>query len=113
MTLPLDMATEKPNWSAAAASLAVSTNAAARSVEIASQMYEKGMIDYQPLLDSERVLTHEQDTLAESRGLVGIHLVAVYKALGGGWEMPAPPAAVTSKLLMRAVRLAPASAKMS
>ena len=41
------------------------------------------MIDYQPLLDSERVRTHQQDTLAESRGLVGIHLVAIYKALGG------------------------------
>jgi len=75
------------------ASLTVSTNAARRSVEIASHMYEKGMIDYQPLLDSERVLTHEQDTLAESRGLVGIHLVAVYKALGGGWQAQQPPPA--------------------
>jgi outer membrane protein TolC len=68
------------------ASLMGSTNAAARSVEIATKQYEKGMIDYQPLLDSERVLTHQQDTLAESRGLVGIYLVAVYKALGGGWQ---------------------------
>ncbi len=68
------------------ASLAGSTNAAARSVAIATQQYEKGMIDYQPLLDSERVLVQQQDTLAESRGLVGINLVAVYKALGGGWQ---------------------------
>ena len=68
------------------ASLTVSTNAAARSVEIATQQYEKGMIDYQPLLDSERVLVQQQDTLTESRGLVGIHLVSVYKALGGGWQ---------------------------
>jgi NodT family efflux transporter outer membrane factor (OMF) lipoprotein len=68
------------------ASLTGSTNAAARSVELASRQYEKGMIDYQPLLDSERVLTHQQDTLTESRGLVGIHLVSIYKALGGGWQ---------------------------
>ena len=54
------------------ASLTVSTNAAARSVAIATQQYEKGTIDYQPLLDSERVLVQQQDTLAESRGLVGI-----------------------------------------
>jgi outer membrane protein TolC len=67
-------------------SLTVSTNAAARSVAIATQQYEKGTIDYQPLLDSERVLVQQQDTLAESRGLVGIHLVAIYKALGGGWQ---------------------------
>jgi len=72
-------------------SLTGSTNAAARSVEIATKQYEKGVIDYQPLLDSERVLTHQQDTLAESRGLVGIHLVAIYKALGGGWQAQQQP----------------------
>jgi NodT family efflux transporter outer membrane factor (OMF) lipoprotein len=68
------------------ASLTGSTNAAARSVEIATKQYEKGTIDYQPLLDSERVLVQQQDTLTESRGLVGIHLVSIYKALGGGWQ---------------------------
>lgn len=68
------------------ASLTMSTTAASRSVEIATKQYEKGTIDYQPLLDSERVLTQQQDTLTESRGLVGIHLVAIYKALGGGWQ---------------------------
>ena len=69
-------------------------NAAAQSVELATRQYEKGMISYQPLLDSERVLTQQQDTLAESRGLVGVDLVAVYKALGGGWQAeqtPLPP----------------------
>jgi len=73
------------------ASLATSANAAARSVEIATKQYEKGLIDYQPLLDSERVLTHQQDTLAECRGSVGIYLVAIYKALGGGWQTQQQP----------------------
>jgi NodT family efflux transporter outer membrane factor (OMF) lipoprotein len=68
------------------ASLTGSANAAARAVEIATRQYEKGTTDYQRLLDSERVLVQQQDTLAESRGLVGIHLVSVYKALGGGWQ---------------------------
>ncbi|MCE5269034.1 MAG: efflux transporter outer membrane subunit [Planctomycetaceae bacterium] len=68
------------------AALTLSTNAAARSAAIATQQYEKGVIYYQPLLDSERVLTSQQDTLAESRGLVALDLVAVYKALGGGWQ---------------------------
>lgn len=68
------------------ASLATSTTAAQRSVEIATRQYEKGTIDYQPLLDSERVLVYQQDTLTESRGLIGIHLVGIYKALGGGWQ---------------------------
>jgi outer membrane protein TolC len=72
------------------ASLAASANAAQRSVEIAARQYEKSLIDYQPLLDSERVLVSQQDTLTESRGLVGIHLVSIYKALGGGWQAQQP-----------------------
>ena len=50
------------------------------------QQYEKGLIYYQPLLDSERLLVQQQDTLTESRGLVATDLVAIYKALAGGWE---------------------------
>jgi NodT family efflux transporter outer membrane factor (OMF) lipoprotein len=71
-------------------SLDKSTRAAARSVEIAMRQYEKGLISYQPLLDSQRALVQQQDTLTESRGLVGINLVGVYKALGGGWQARLP-----------------------
>ena len=71
-------------------SLDKSTHAAARSVEIATLQYEKGMISYQPLLDSERALVLQQDALAESRGSVGTDLVAIYKALGGGWQARLP-----------------------
>ena len=67
-------------------SLDKSTRAAARAVEIALLQYEKGLINYQPLLDSERDLVQQQDALAQSRGAVGVDLVAVYKALGGGWR---------------------------
>jgi NodT family efflux transporter outer membrane factor (OMF) lipoprotein len=71
-------------------SLDKSTRAAARSVEIAMLQYEKGVIFYQPLLESERALVQQQDALAESRGSVGTDLVAVYKALGGGWRARLP-----------------------
>jgi NodT family efflux transporter outer membrane factor (OMF) lipoprotein len=71
-------------------SLDKSTRAGARSVEIAMLQYQKGLIAYQPLLDSERALVQQQDALAESRGSVGINLVAVYKALGGGWQARLP-----------------------
>ena len=53
------------------ASLTGSTNAAARSVEIATQQYEKGTIDYQPLLDSERVLAATRD--ADRKPRTGRH----------------------------------------
>ncbi|MGA2257634.1 MAG: efflux transporter outer membrane subunit [Thermoguttaceae bacterium] len=71
-------------------SLDKSTRAAARSVELAMLQYQKGLIAYQPLLDSERALVQQQDGLAESRGAVGMNLVAVYKALGGGWQARLP-----------------------
>ncbi len=63
-----------------------STRAAARSVEIAMQQYERGLISYQPLLESQRALVIQQDAVTESRGLVASDLVAIYKALGGGWQ---------------------------
>jgi NodT family efflux transporter outer membrane factor (OMF) lipoprotein len=66
--------------------LDMSARADARSVDIALQQYERGLISYQPLLDSQRALVAQQDTLTESRGLVAANLVAVYKALGGGWQ---------------------------
>lgn len=62
-----------------------SAAAAARSTHLALRQYERGLINFQPLLDSQRVLVLTQDTLAESRGLVSVNLVAVYKALAGGW----------------------------
>ncbi len=71
-------------------SLDMSTRAAARSVQIAMLQYEKGLIAYTPLLDSERDLLQQQDALAESRGMVGMNLVAIYKALGGGWRARLP-----------------------
>ena len=71
-------------------SLEKSTRAAARAVELATLQYEKGLISYQPLLDSERALVQQQDALAESRGSVGLDLVAIYKALGGGWRARLP-----------------------
>ena len=55
-------------------------------MDIALQQYERGLISYQPLLDSQRALVVQQDTLTESRGLVAADLVAIYRAMGGGWQ---------------------------
>ncbi|MBN2023584.1 MAG: efflux transporter outer membrane subunit [Pirellulales bacterium] len=74
--------------------LIASTNAVTRAVELANIQYQQGLIDFQRVLDSERALVLQQDQLAESRGNVAVNLVAVYKALGGGWQMrlvPMPP----------------------
>jgi len=64
-----------------------STEATAQAVELADAQYDQGLIDFQRVLDSQRVLVQQQDMLAQSRGNVALNLIALYKALGGGWQV--------------------------
>ncbi len=63
-----------------------SVKAAQRSVEIALIQYREGAVDYQRVLDAQRSLLQEQNALAQTRSSVVTSLIALYKALGGGWE---------------------------
>ena len=60
---------------------------AQRSVQLALVQYREGASDYQRVLDAQRSLRQEQNTLAQSSSGVATNLVALYKALGGGWEL--------------------------
>ena len=64
-----------------------SVQAAQRSQEIALVQYREGAVDYQRVLDSQRSLLQEQNRMARAESSVATNLIAVYKALGGGWEM--------------------------
>ncbi len=64
-----------------------SAQAAQRSVEIALVQYREGAVDYQRVLDTQRVLLQEEIRLTETRSSVATNLIALYKALGGGWEL--------------------------
>jgi outer membrane protein TolC len=57
-----------------------------RALEIASELYSKGLGDFLNVLDSERALFGTEDQLVDSQRAVSENLVALYKALGGGWE---------------------------
>jgi outer membrane protein TolC len=61
--------------------------AAQRSVEIALVQYREGAVDYQRVLDTQRALLQEQDKLTQNRSSIATNLIALYKALGGGWEL--------------------------
>ena len=61
--------------------------AAQRSVEIALVQYREGAVDFQRVLDAQRSLLQEQNSLAQTSSGVATNLVALYKALGGGWEL--------------------------
>ena len=65
--------------------------AAANGFAMARQQYEAGMIPFLTLLDSQRSLLAVQDQVATSNSAITAHLIALYKALGGGWTSPAAP----------------------
>jgi multidrug efflux system outer membrane protein len=60
--------------------------AARRSLDIATVQYREGLVDFQRVLDSQRALFGQQERLVASQGAVAQNLVAIYKAMGGGWE---------------------------
>ena len=66
-----------------------SSRAAARSVELANIQYREGAVDFQRVLDSERALVQQQDLRTSIKGDIALNLIAMYKALGGGWELSA------------------------
>ncbi len=53
---------------------------------LATDRYTNGLTDFLVALDAQRSLFIAQDQLAQSDTAIGTSLVAVYKALGGGWE---------------------------
>jgi NodT family efflux transporter outer membrane factor (OMF) lipoprotein len=60
--------------------------AARRSLDIATIQYREGMVDFERVLDSQRSLFGQQERLVAARGSVAQSLIALYKALGGGWQ---------------------------
>jgi len=53
---------------------------------LANELYTKGLGDYLNVLVTQRALFAVEDQLADSQRTVSANLVALYKALGGGWE---------------------------
>jgi multidrug efflux system outer membrane protein len=66
--------------------LSQSVQSAKDSVRIATDQYANGTIGYLSLLDAQRSLLKAQDAMAESQGEVTLSVIALYKAIGGGWE---------------------------
>jgi multidrug efflux system outer membrane protein len=57
-----------------------------RSLDMADGLYAAGRVNYLDVLDARRSLYQSDDQLALSDQAVSIDLIALYKALGGGWE---------------------------
>ena len=68
-------------------SLEEAAAAAKRSAELALIQYREGATDYTTVLTAQAALLTQQDSLATGQGDVPQGLIAVYRALGGGWEI--------------------------
>lgn len=69
-----------------AAFLMDGAQASQRAVDLSLIQYREGTADYTRVLDSQRFLLLQQDQLTRARGKGAESMVAIYKALGGGWE---------------------------
>jgi len=67
--------------------------ASERAAELARLRFEAGVTDFLVVLEAERQLLSDRDGLALAQTDAGTSLVAVYKALGGGWSGLSPPTA--------------------
>ncbi|WP_032983441.1 efflux transporter outer membrane subunit, partial [Cronobacter malonaticus] len=56
------------------------------SFDLASDSYRKGIATFIDVLDAQRQLAQAEQQRAQARVQSSLDLVALYKALGGGWE---------------------------
>jgi NodT family efflux transporter outer membrane factor (OMF) lipoprotein len=67
-------------------SLSQAVKANKQAEELAEQLYRNGLADFLRVLESQRSLYESQDELIQSDQTVSANLIALYKALGGGWQ---------------------------
>ena len=66
-------------------SLRASVAANRRALELATERYTGGLEDFLGVLDAQRSVYVAEDLLVQSERNSAITMIAVYKALGGGW----------------------------
>ncbi|MCC8393663.1 TolC family protein [Paraburkholderia sp. MMS20-SJTR3] len=77
--------------------------AARRSLTLANTIYREGYSDFQRVLDAQRALFAQQDAYVVNRSNSIGSLIALYKALGGGWyaEQPLIDSATRAQMQQR------------
>jgi multidrug efflux system outer membrane protein len=70
--------------------LSAAAQASTRAADIAAGLHAQGLSGLLTVLDAERRRTEIDDQLARSETRVLVRLAALYKALGGGWEVFEP-----------------------
>ncbi len=78
-------------------SLQLAAAASDKAADLARKRFEGGLIDFLEVLDAERTALSAELLVSQSRTDAATSLIAVYKALGAGWEAAGgtPPTAAT------------------
>ncbi len=74
-------------------------DSARRSNELATLRYTEGYSDYQRVLDAQQALFNQQQRLVSARGATVGAIVALYQALGGGWQEAGEQPAIAPETL--------------
>ncbi|HKD40531.1 MAG TPA: TolC family protein [Myxococcaceae bacterium] len=56
------------------------------ALTLSRELYVRGLVDFLTVLDNQRSLYTAQDQRVQSEQTLIVSLIAIYKALGGGWE---------------------------
>ena len=65
-------------------------DASRRSVKLATDLYKKGLVDFQQVLDARRDQFSFKNLYAAARGNSAANFVRLCAALGGGWDPQHP-----------------------
>ena len=67
--------------------LAEGVRTAGRSAELSLLRFQEGFADYQRVLQAQQALFAQQQRYATNRGNVMRSFIALYRGLGGGWQL--------------------------
>ena len=56
------------------------------ALDLATKLYTQGLTDFLTVLDAQRQLDGAENAQARSAAQLDEALIALYKALGGGWQ---------------------------
>ena len=68
-------------------SYGLAARASERAVEVSTVQYKEGEVNFNTVITTLKAQATQGDLLALAQGSVATNLVAVYKSLGGGWEV--------------------------
>ena len=59
---------------------------ARRALGLSQSRYRQGVSDFLEVLTAQRTVLQAEQQQADSRATISSNLIALFKALGGGWE---------------------------